>query len=60
MKKVLALNSLAISGFLLMAFITPGTSTDSSFEGVITYTMKFGGDVPQSRCFWRARATPGG
>jgi len=38
MKKALALTLIAITGFSMVAFISPETFTDGSFEGVITYS----------------------
>lgn len=38
MKKILAVASLVISGYTIVAFIAPKTVSDGGFEGVITYS----------------------
>jgi GLPGLI family protein len=45
MKKIVKILSVTAAGLMLFAF-TNIPSAAGSFEGVITYTMKFGGDVP--------------
>ena len=45
MKKIVKIISVAVVGFMLFAF-TNMPAADSSFEGVITYSIKLGGDVP--------------
>lgn len=46
MKKILAVAGLATIGFAITAFVSPKVSTDSSFEGVITYSVSV--DNPQA------------
>lgn len=45
MKKIAIVASLAVVGFAATAFIAPKTSDDSTFEGVVTYSMTV--DNPQ-------------
>jgi GLPGLI family protein len=46
MKKIALVASLATIGFAVTAFVAPKTSTDSTFEGVITYSISV--DNPQA------------
>jgi GLPGLI family protein len=46
MKKILAVATLATIGFAVTAFVAPKTSTDSTFEGVVTYSVSV--DNPQA------------
>jgi len=46
MKKILAVAGLATIGFAVTAFVAPKISTDSSFEGIVTYSISV--DNPQA------------
>jgi GLPGLI family protein len=47
MKKLALAVSLAVAGFGITAFVAPGVSSDSSFEGVVTYSLTV--DDPQAQ-----------